>query len=99
MATTEIGAARYRVTGRDEDDDKHSTHHRQGRKNRRAQDIGLARQSEGNTRSTERTKCRGQVDRGAQDVKTRTRQELHRVSARTTPSIATHKDCHDTERR
>ena len=31
MATTETGTARYRVTGKDEDDDKRSTHHRHGR--------------------------------------------------------------------
>ena len=45
MATTETGAASYRVTGRDEDDDKRSTHHRHRRKNRRTQDTGLARQA------------------------------------------------------
>ena len=42
MTTTETGAASYRVTGRDEDDDKRSTHHRYGRKSRRTQDTGLA---------------------------------------------------------
>ena len=42
---TETGAASYRVTGRDEDDDKRSTHHRHGRKSRRTQDTGLARQA------------------------------------------------------
>ena len=45
MATAETGAARYRVTGRDEDNDKRSTHHRYGRKSRRTQDTGLARQA------------------------------------------------------
>ena len=35
MATTETGAARYRATGRDEDDDKHSTHQGHGRKSQR----------------------------------------------------------------
>ena len=45
MATTETGAASYRVTGRDEDDDIRSPHHRYGRKSRRTQDTGLARQA------------------------------------------------------
>ena len=31
MAATETGAASYRVSGKDEDDDKRSTHHRGGR--------------------------------------------------------------------
>ena len=35
MATTETVAAHYRVTGRDEDDDKRSTLHRYGKKSRR----------------------------------------------------------------
>ena len=34
-----------RILGRDEDDDKHSTHHRHGRKSRRTQDTGPARQA------------------------------------------------------
>ena len=43
--TKAAGTARYRVTGRDEDDDKLSTLHRQERKSRRTQDTGLARQA------------------------------------------------------
>ena len=45
MATTETVAASYRVTGRDEDDDKRRTHYRNGRKSRRTQDTGLALQA------------------------------------------------------
>jgi hypothetical protein len=53
MATTETGAACYRVTGMDEDDDKRSMHHRHGRKRYRSGTTGW-----GNTRITKRTKCR-----------------------------------------
>ena len=56
-------------------------------------------QVRGNTRSTEKPKCRMQVVREAQGVKTRRRQKRHRVSARTTPSLAMRKGCHDTKRR
>ena len=37
--------SKLQVTGRDEDDDKRSTHHRHERKSRRTQDTGLARQA------------------------------------------------------
>ena len=60
MATTETGAASYRVTGRDEDDDKRSTHHRHRKKSRRTQDTGLAR-----ARREPRAGCRRTGERRA----------------------------------
>ena len=74
MTTTETGAASYRVTGRDEDDDKRSTHHRHGRKSRRTQDTGLTRQAggQGQHQDTKRTKGKeadGQGSAGREDMK------------------------------
>ena len=99
MATPEIGAARYIVTGRDEEQEQEQ-HASQTLEEEQAHTrYRSGTTGRGNTRSTKRTKGRRQVDRGAQGVKTRRRQGRHRVSARTTPSIATHKGCHDTKRR
>ena len=65
MATTETGAALYRVTGRNEDEDKRSTQHasqtqetEQAHTRYRSGTTGR-----GNTRSTKRTKDRRQADR------------------------------------
>ena len=67
MATTETDAASCRITGRDEDDDKRSTHHRHGRKSRRTQDTGLARQAGATTGA--RRDPDGQGRSGSEDKK------------------------------
>ena len=65
MATTEADAASYKVTGRDEDDDKRSTREEEQARTRcRSGTTGR-----GNTRSTKRTKSRRQVDRGVREDK------------------------------
>ena len=85
MATTETGAASYRIKGRDEDDDKRGT--LQCASQTREKEHAHTRYRSGTTvrgniGSTKRTKGKMQADRGAQGVKTGIRQERHRVSAR-----------------
>ena len=100
MPRLETYAASYRVTGRDEDEDKRSTSAQTQEKVQAHTRFRSDTTGRGNTRSTMRTKRRRQTDRGAQGVKIRRRQGRHRVSsARTAPSITTHEGCHDTKRR
>ena len=62
MATTETGAARYWITGREGEDDKRSTHHRHGRRRsgrrRRRRRLSLLVKIEGDPLNTQHAQHR-----------------------------------------